>query len=89
MDSDLYRFAQQAQLDHDKFDACLTSGKYKDAWKPSQEEGARVGVQSTPTFFVNGRLIVGAAGFEAFSRIIEEELAAPPQTPSVKVATVR
>ena len=74
-DGDLYRFAQQIKLDHDQFDACLQSGKFKDAWKPSQDEGTRVGVQSTPTFFINGRLIVGAANFDVFSRVIDEELA--------------
>ncbi len=74
-DADLYRYAQQIQLDHDKFDACLTSGKYKESWKLSQEDGARVGVQSTPTFFINGRLLVGAASFEAFAKVIDEELA--------------
>jgi protein-disulfide isomerase len=78
-DADLYRFAAQSGLDQAKFDACLTSGKYKDAWKASQEEGNRVGVASTPSFFVNGRLIVGAAGFDVFSKIIDEELAAAPQ----------
>jgi protein-disulfide isomerase len=30
-------------------------------------------VQSTPTFFINGRLIVGAGSFETFSRMIEDE----------------
>lgn len=78
-DGDLYRFASQAGTDRQKFDACLTSGKYKEAWKPSQEEGNRVGVTSTPSFFINGRLIVGAAGIDAFSKIIDEELAAAPQ----------
>jgi len=78
-DGDLYRFASQAGLDRVKFDACLSSGKYKDAWKPSQDEGNRVGVSSTPSFFINGRMIVGAMGFDAFSKIIDEELAAAPQ----------
>ncbi len=78
-DADLYRFASQAGIDRQKFDACLTSGKYKEAWKPSQDEGNRLGVTSTPSFFVNGRLIVGALAFDAFSKIIDEELAAPPQ----------
>jgi protein-disulfide isomerase len=80
-DGDLYRFASQAGTDRQKFDACLTSGKYKEAWKPSQEEGNRVGVNSTPSFFINGRLIVGAAGLDTFSKIIDEELAAaaPPR----------
>lgn len=88
MDADLYRYAQQIQLDHDKFDACLTSGKYKDSWKTSADEGYRVGVQSTPTFFINGRLIVGAANFEAFSKVIDEELAgATAPRPDTKVAS--
>jgi protein-disulfide isomerase len=78
-DPDLYRFASQAGIDHDKFDQCLTSGKYKEAWKPSQDEGNRVGVTSTPSFFINGRMIVGAAGYDVFSKIIDEELAATPQ----------
>jgi protein-disulfide isomerase len=78
-DGDLYRFAAQAGTDRQKFDACLTSGKYKEAWKPSQDEGNRVGVTSTPSFFINGRLIVGAAGIDAFSKIIDEELATAAQ----------
>ena len=77
-DADLYRFATQAGIDRLKFDACLTSGKYKEAWRPSQDEGNRLGVTSTPSFFINGRLIVGAMAFDAFSKIIDEELAAPP-----------
>ena len=87
-DADIYRFASQIQLDHDKFDGCLTSGKYKEGWKPGQDEGARVGVQSTPTFFINGRLIVGAASYEMFAKIIDEELAnAQSARPDTKVAS--
>jgi protein-disulfide isomerase len=87
-DADLYRFASQAKLDHDAFDACLTSGKFKDAWKPSLEEGSRIGVSSTPSFFINGRLIVGSANFEAFSRVIDEEIAnGSPQKTGTAVAS--
>jgi len=87
-DEDLYRYATQIQLDRQKFDDCLSSGRYKEAYKPSQDEGARVGVQSTPTFFINGRLIVGAANYETFVKVIEEELAnAKPRGPETKVAS--
>lgn len=86
-DTDIAAFAGQAGLDREKFVTCMTSGKFKDAWKPSVEEGARVGVQSTPTFFINGRLITGAASYEMFARVIDEELAtARPQRPEAKVA---
>jgi protein-disulfide isomerase len=78
-DGDIFKFATQAGVDRNKFDQCLTSGKDKDAWKPSQDEGNRVGVTSTPSFFINGRMIVGALGYDAFSKIIDEELANAPQ----------
>ena len=87
-DADLYRFAGQAGIDRDKFDQCLNSGKYKEAWKVSQDEGNRVGVSSTPSFFINGRMVVGAAGYEVFSKIIDEELAnAAPQRAAQTVAS--
>ena len=84
-DADIARFAQQAKLDQNAFETCLGSGKYKEAWKPSQDEGTRVGVTSTPSFFINGRMIVGAPPYEAFARIIDEELAstAPSKPPNV------
>ena len=87
-DADIFRFAGQAGVDRNKFDQCLTSGKYKDAWKASQEEGARVGVTSTPSFFINGRMLVGAANYEVLSRIIDDELAsAPPARTAQAVAS--
>jgi protein-disulfide isomerase len=87
-DPDIFKYAAQLELDYDRFNTCMTSGKFKDAWKPSMDEGTRVGVQSTPTFFINGRLIVGAASYEMFARVIDEELARV-QKPGTKVATRR
>jgi protein-disulfide isomerase len=87
-DADIYKFATQAGIDRNKFDQCLTSGKFKEAWKASQDEGSRVGVTSTPSFFINGRMIVGAAGYDSFVRIIDDELAsAPPARPAAAVAS--
>ncbi|HEX6084005.1 MAG TPA: thioredoxin domain-containing protein [Thermoanaerobaculia bacterium] len=74
-DSDVFKYAGQIGLDHDRFNSCMSEGKYAEAWKPAMDEGSAVGVQSTPTFFINGRLIVGAASLDAFSRVIDEELA--------------
>jgi protein-disulfide isomerase len=39
------------------------------------EEGKKIGVKSTPTFFVNGQLVSGAQPLEVFAEIIDEELA--------------
>jgi protein-disulfide isomerase len=86
-DIDIERYASQASLDVVKFDACLTSGKFKDAWRASQEEASRAGVTSTPSFFINGRMVVGAATFDTFAKVIDEEIAAPQPHAATAVAS--
>ena len=38
------------------------------------EEGKKVGVKSTPTFFINGKMILGAQKMDIFTQLIEQEL---------------
>jgi protein-disulfide isomerase len=45
---------------------CLDSGKYTDEVKNDMAEGQQGGVQGTPAFFINGRLVVGAIPFEDY-----------------------
>ena len=71
----LDRFAQELGLDVSAFQACRASGKYTASVRASNQEGAGLGITGTPTFFINGRMLVGAQPLEAFSRIIDEELA--------------
>lgn len=74
---EIERFARQVGLDVDAFEACLASGKHRARVQKDLEEGMRLGVEGTPAFFVNGRLLSGAQPLEAFTRIIDEELARP------------
>jgi protein-disulfide isomerase len=37
--------------------------------------GQQIGVQSTPTFIVNGQPVVGSQPFEVFQQVIEDQLA--------------
>jgi len=39
------------------------------------DEGRKLGINGTPAFFVNGRSIRGAQPIEAFTRMIDDELA--------------
>jgi protein-disulfide isomerase len=57
------------------FNACVDSGKYNAKVEADMAEGQKVGIKSTPTFFVNGKLLMGAQPIENFSEIIDEELA--------------
>lgn len=67
-------YAADLGLNEEEFSGCLSSGKYTQAVKDDFKLGQQVGVSGTPSFFINGRLLVGAQPFEAFQAIIEEEL---------------
>jgi protein-disulfide isomerase len=71
---DLEKYAQQLQLNMGKFKQALDSGKFKEHVKKDSEAGNAVGANGTPTFFINGRKLVGAQPQSAFEAIIEEEL---------------
>jgi protein-disulfide isomerase len=71
----LERYAQEIGLDMGKFKAALDSNKYDAYVTADSNEGMRVGANGTPTFFINGRQIVGAQPFEAFKTVIDQELA--------------
>jgi protein-disulfide isomerase len=69
---------QQARalgLNGTAFDTCLDSGKHAAAVLAGGELGNTLGVNSTPSLYINGRPLVGAQPFEAFKQVIDEELA--------------
>lgn len=63
-------------LDRDAFSQCLSDGTHRAELENARRAAANQGVNSTPTFFVNGRRVEGNQPFEAFQSIIEQELAA-------------
>ena len=54
------QFAKEIGLDTKKFDACLKSDQAKARVQSQMKEASSIGVQSTPTFVVNGMLVPGA-----------------------------
>lgn len=72
--ADLKATAKAIGLKSDDFEKCLDSSKYAASVEKNIEEGKAVGVKSTPTFFVNGKLVSGAQPIEVFEEIIQEEL---------------
>mgnify|MGYP001611331951 CR=1 FL=1 len=74
----LTSFAEQTSLDKSKFSACLTSHKYKGKVEQSTQEATAIGVQSTPTVLINGRLIQNPGDLTTMQNIIREELAKKP-----------
>ncbi|AKF84344.1 Protein-disulfide isomerase [Myxococcus fulvus] len=67
-------YAKQLGLDVARFNKALDSGKFDAVIAEDSREGTRVGAGGTPTFFINGRPILGAVPVDQFRRVIDEEL---------------
>jgi protein-disulfide isomerase len=72
--SDLKKYGADLGLDAAKFNACVDSAKYGDRVRAGVEQGSKLGVNSTPTLYVNGRVLSGAQPYETFVTVIDEEL---------------
>jgi protein-disulfide isomerase len=71
----LIEYAKSLDVDEKVFSECLKSGKEQGVVRKDMEEAAKLGLDSTPAFFVNGRLIRGSQPIETFYEVIDEELA--------------
>ena len=70
----LKKYASDAGLDAGKFNACLDAAKYAERVQAQMGVGTALGVSSTPSVFINGRMVSGAQPYETFTAIIDEEL---------------
>jgi protein-disulfide isomerase len=70
----LKQYARQVGIPGAEFDKLLDSGVMSKNVSADQAEAGRLGVQGTPTFFIDGRMLVGAQPYSEFERIINEEL---------------
>ena len=73
--SQLKADARQLKLDGEVFDKCLDSGEKVERVKSQLGEGQALGLEGTPSFFVNGRFVSGNVGFDDWRRIIDDEIA--------------
>ena len=73
-DDNLVSFAQEAGLDATRFRAALESRKYEAVVEKDFREGQDAGIVSTPSFEINGRVLVGPQPLATFEQVIEEEV---------------
>ncbi len=73
---DLVRYAGEVGLDVDRFVSALERGVHRPVLVEDVELAMAVGASGTPTFFANGRPIVGALPYEEFDAIVREEIEA-------------
>jgi protein-disulfide isomerase len=70
----LKKYAADAGLDAAKFNTCLDTARYAERVQAQMGVGNQLGVSSTPSVFINGRMVSGAQPYETFTAIIDEEL---------------
>jgi protein-disulfide isomerase len=68
--------AQEIGLDMAKFKSSIEAHRAQAAIQAEMNAGTAVGASGTPTFFINGRRLVGALPYDSFKQIIDAELAA-------------
>ncbi len=67
-------YASRLDLDLDVFGTCLDSARAKAVVEQDITDGRSYGVAATPTFFINGRQVVGSVSLVTFEREIEAAL---------------
>jgi len=70
----LKEIARELKLDGASFDKCVDSGEKAAVIKAHMDEAQALGLQGTPSFFINGRFFSGALSYEKLREILEEEL---------------
>ena len=70
----LREYADDAGLEMKRFEACFDDREGKDRVDADMRAGQQAGTRGTPAFFINGRFLNGAQPYEAFKKLIDEEL---------------
>jgi protein-disulfide isomerase len=71
---DFVTLAGELGLDTDAFSQCMESEDIQAEIVKDYQDGRSYGVTGTPTFFINGRRLIGAQPFAEFATVIDEEL---------------
>lgn len=73
--NEFWKIMQRTGMNRRQFDLCLERQDLSDAiYQTAKQATEEFGVKSTPTFFVNGKIIRGTQDFAFFKKFIDEEL---------------
>jgi protein-disulfide isomerase len=70
----LKAIAMQLGMNMASFQDCVASGKKESVIRHDMDDARQYGVQGTPTFFINGRIVVGAQPLAVFQGEIDRAL---------------
>jgi protein-disulfide isomerase len=67
--------ASDLGLNTTTFASCIDSGKYANEVQTDLQDGINIGVNATPTFYINGFQVVGVPSYATFKNVIDQILA--------------
>jgi protein-disulfide isomerase len=71
-------YAREAGLDEEEFRACIGTDRAVAVMNSHLQRGVGIGVNGTPTFVVNNKMLIGAQPAAVLEEIIDRELAGSP-----------
>jgi len=71
----LKEYARDLGLEGKAFGTCMALGRHRDRIRQETQVARYLGATGTPTFLINGQLLIGAQPFETFDRILDVMLA--------------
>jgi protein-disulfide isomerase len=85
----LKEHARVLKLNGEQFDQCLDNGEMAAVVNKDLEEGKRLGLTGTPSFFVNGHFFSGAVEYGLVKQMVEQQLAVNAKSGSKPLAAKR
>ena len=73
--SNLTQWAGDLGLSAEQVETCLNDSSLSDEIRSDIDEAISAGITGTPSFIINGELLVGAQPFQSFKRAIDDALA--------------
>jgi protein-disulfide isomerase len=70
-------YAQELRLDTAALERCVTDNRYSSQIEADFQDALQHGVRSTPSFLINGKLLVGMHPYATWQEIFDEILSAP------------
>ncbi len=64
-------------FDRTEYAQCISSNRYLDQVRADMQQAEQLGIRSTPSFIINGRLLLGAQPFSEFKRVIDYMISPP------------
>jgi protein-disulfide isomerase len=71
-DENLIALARRASLDAERFERDYENARYEPLVRADFQKGLNAGVNGTPTFFINGKMLAGLQPVGVFENAIED-----------------